>query len=56
LETKLLITEKKKEVKLAQVEARREEAKRKVPMEVLDGAEVQLFGDGADERGKMMIL
>ena len=28
LETKLLITEKKKEVKLAQVEARREEAKR----------------------------
>lgn len=21
-----------------------------------DGAEVQLFGDGADERGKMMIL
>ena len=34
------------------------------PMEVLDGrgsglgdgAEVQLFGDGADERGKMMIL
>ena len=29
LETKLLITEKKKEVKLAQVEARREDAKRK---------------------------
>jgi hypothetical protein len=29
LETKLLITEKKKEVKLAQVEARREEAKHK---------------------------
>ena len=29
LETKLLITEKKKEVKLAQVEARHEEAKRK---------------------------
>ena len=29
LETKLLINEKKKEVKLAQVEARREEAKRK---------------------------
>ena len=34
------------------------------PMEVLDGrggglgdgAEVQLFGDGANERGKMMIL
>jgi hypothetical protein len=33
LETKLLITEKKKEVKLAQVEARREEAKHKADME-----------------------
>ena len=33
LETKLLITEKKKEVKLAQVEARREEAKRKADLE-----------------------
>ena len=33
LETKLLINEKKKEVKLAQVEARREDAKRKADME-----------------------
>ncbi|CAM0871744.1 unnamed protein product [Alopecurus aequalis] len=33
LETKLLINEKKKEVKLAQVEARREEAKRKADLE-----------------------
>ncbi|KAE8821594.1 putative methionyl-tRNA synthetase [Hordeum vulgare] len=33
LETKLLITEKKKEVKLAQVEAKREEAKRKADLE-----------------------
>ena len=33
LEAKLLITEKKKEVKLAQVEARREEAKRKADLE-----------------------
>ncbi|KAI5000134.1 hypothetical protein ZWY2020_004723 [Hordeum vulgare] len=33
LETKLLITEKKKEVKLAQVEARREDAKRKADLE-----------------------
>ena len=33
LETKLLITEKKKEVKLAQVEAKREEAKRKAELE-----------------------
>ncbi|KAI5000885.1 hypothetical protein ZWY2020_010844 [Hordeum vulgare] len=32
LETKLLINEKKKEVKLAQVEARREEAKRKADL------------------------
>ncbi|KAE8792414.1 glutathione S-transferase T3-like [Hordeum vulgare] len=32
-ETKLLINEKKKEVKLAQVEARREEAKRKADLE-----------------------
>ncbi|KAE8786830.1 hypothetical protein D1007_39286 [Hordeum vulgare] len=33
LETKLLITEKKKEVKLAQVEAKREEAKHKADLE-----------------------
>ncbi|KAE8766838.1 glutathione S-transferase T3-like [Hordeum vulgare] len=33
LETKLLINEKKKEVKLAQVEARREETKRKADLE-----------------------
>ncbi|KAE8809293.1 putative methionyl-tRNA synthetase [Hordeum vulgare] len=33
LETKILITEKKKEVKLAQVEAKREEAKRKANLE-----------------------
>ncbi|KAE8797609.1 hypothetical protein D1007_27265 [Hordeum vulgare] len=33
LETKILITEKKKEVKLAQVEAKREEAKRKADLE-----------------------
>ena len=33
LETKLLITEKKKEVKLAKVEARREEAKRKAELD-----------------------
>ena len=33
LETKLLITENKKEVKLAQVEAKREEAKRKADLE-----------------------
>ncbi|KAE8780564.1 hypothetical protein D1007_46255 [Hordeum vulgare] len=33
LKTKLLINEKKKEVKLAQVEARREEAKRKADLE-----------------------
>jgi hypothetical protein len=33
LETKLLITEKKKEVKLAQIEERREEAKRKADLE-----------------------
>ncbi|KAI4975618.1 hypothetical protein ZWY2020_049225 [Hordeum vulgare] len=33
LETKLLINEKKKEVKLAQVEARHEEAKRKADLE-----------------------
>jgi hypothetical protein len=33
LETKLIITEKKKEVKLAQLEARREEAKRKANFE-----------------------
>ena len=33
LEAKILITEKKKEVKLAQVEARREEAKRKADLE-----------------------
>ncbi|XBH63846.1 hypothetical protein VPH35_117731 [Triticum aestivum] len=33
LETKLLINEKKKEVKLAQVEARREDAKRKADLE-----------------------
>ncbi|KAE8771095.1 DNA mismatch repair protein Msh6-1 [Hordeum vulgare] len=33
LETKILITEKKKEVKLAQVEAKREEAKRKADFE-----------------------
>ncbi|KAE8771102.1 methionyl-trna synthetase [Hordeum vulgare] len=33
LETKLLITNKKKEVKLAQVETKREEAKRKADLE-----------------------
>jgi hypothetical protein len=33
LETKLIITERKKEVKLAQLEARREDAKRKAEME-----------------------
>ena len=33
LETKLIITERKKEVKLAQLEARREDAKRKADME-----------------------
>ena len=33
LETKLLINEKKKEVKLAQIEARREDAKRKADLE-----------------------
>ena len=33
MEAKLIITERKKEVKLAQLEARREDAKRKADME-----------------------